>query len=211
MPVVTIRHPYTWMHSMCKNVSQDLRSSETPEASTLSLQYTQGYTARWNHGRRGHNCPNLRPGGEWNEVTTKFAESRTLVSDSLAHLWNDWYKMYIEDAKYPRLFVRLEDLVFHAKETTTTICECVGGEMITDRPFQYVLDSAKADSRGHDTSTGFIQAWIKYAKPLAARGGFSRADYIAAEEALNDEYMKMFQYDHPPSSFHEEDEETEER
>jgi len=22
MPVVTIRHPYSWMHSMCKNVSR---------------------------------------------------------------------------------------------------------------------------------------------------------------------------------------------
>ena len=94
----------------------------------------------------------------------------------------------------------MNTLVFHAKETTTTICECVGGKMRTDQPFAYVLDSAKADSRGHDTSTGFIQAWIKYSKPLPTRGGFSHSDYVAAEEALNDEYMKMFHYAHPPSS-----------
>lgn len=178
MPVVTMRHPYSWMHSMCKN----------------------GYTARWNHGRQGHNCPNLKPRGEWNEVTTRFADGRTEHSPSLAHLWNDWYKMYIEDAKYPRLFVRLEDLVFHAKETTTTICECVGGKMRTDRPFTYVVDSAKADSRGHDTSTGFTQAWIKYSKPMPPLGGFTQADYRAAKEALNVDYMKMFHYEHPPAN-----------
>lgn len=140
-------------------------------------------------------------------MTTRFAEGRTETSDSLAHLWNDWYKMYLEDATYPRLIVRLEDLVFHAKETTTTICECVGGKMRTDRPFTYVLDSAKADSRGHDTSTGFVQAWIKYAKPMPPRGGFTPSDYRAAEEALNDEYMKMFHYAHPPpADAHEESE-----
>lgn len=157
----------------------------------------QSYTSRWQHGRRGQNCPNLKIDGEWNEVTTKFAEGRTENSDSLAHLWNDWYKMYLEDAKYPRLFVRLEDLVFHAKETTTTICECIGGKMSTEYPFAYVLDSAKADSRGHDTSTGFVQAWIKYSKPQPPLGGFTRRDFLAAEEALNSDYMEMFHYAHP--------------
>ena len=70
--------------------------------------------------------------------------------------------------------------------------------MRKDRPFTYVLDSAKADSRGHDTSTGFIQAWIKYSKAMAPRDGFTPADYRAAKEALNIDFMKMFHYDHPP-------------
>ncbi|CAB9516556.1 expressed unknown protein [Seminavis robusta] len=178
MPVVTIRHPYSWMHSMCKN----------------------GYTAKWPHGRKGQNCPNLKPRGQWNEVTTKFANGRTEYSDSLAHLWNDWYKMYIDDAKYPRLIVRLEDLMFHAEETTTQICTCVGGKIRSDRNFTYILDSAKADSPGHDKSTGFIQAWIKYSKPMPPRGNFRPDDYEAAKEALNKDYMHMFHYDHPPPS-----------
>lgn len=174
MPIVTIRHPYSWMSSMCKNA----------------------YTAKWHHGRKGQNCPNLKDGGEWNEVITKFADGRTLESDSIAHLWNDWYKMYLDDAKYPRLIVRLEDMVFHARETTETICTCVGGVMEESRPFKYVLDSAKADSRGHDTSTGFIQAWIKYSKDMPLNGGFTKADFEASKEALNSNYMEQFHYNH---------------
>lgn len=138
----------------------------------------------------------MKEDDEWNQVVTKFADGRTLESDSLAHLWNDWYKMYLEDAKYPRVIVRLEDLVFHAKETTTIICECVGGEMHKDKPFAYVLDSAKADSRGHDTSTGFIQAWIKYSKDLPPNGGFERRDYEDAKEVLNSKFMEQFHYKH---------------
>jgi hypothetical protein len=121
-----------------------------------------------------------------------------LYSQSLAHLWNDWYKMYIDDATYPRLIVRLEDLMFHAEETTTIICTCVGGQIRTDRNFTYVLDSAKADSPGHDASTGFVQAWIKYSQPIPPRGSFRPDDYEAAIEALNPQYMELFHYDHPP-------------
>jgi len=157
----------------------------------------QGYTARWKHGRKGQNCPNLKPDGEWNHVTTKFAEGRTEYSDSLAHLWNDWYGYWF-DADYPRLIVRLEDLVFHAQETTTTICTCVGGEIRKDRPFTYIIDSAKADSPGHDASVGFIQAWIKYSKEFPPNGGFTKSDYEAAKEALNLDYMEQFHYKHPP-------------
>ena len=71
-------------------------------ASTRSSDITyscsrKGYTARWHHGRKGHNCPNLKPQGNWNEVTTKYPDGRVEYCDSLAHLWNDWYKMYLED------------------------------------------------------------------------------------------------------------------
>ena len=130
-------------------------------------------------------------------MTTKFAEGRTEYSDSLAHLWNDWYGYWF-DADYPRLIVRLEDLVFHAQETTTTICTCVGGEIRKDRPFTYIIDSAKADSPGHDASVGFIQAWIKYSKEFPPNGGFTKSDYEAAKEALNLDYMGQFHYKHPP-------------
>jgi hypothetical protein len=112
--------------------------------------------------------------------------------------------MYIDDAKYPRLIVRMEDLVFHAKETTTKVCECIGGEMRTDRPFTYVIDSAKKDSPGHDKSTGFVQAWIKYSRPMPPMGGFSISDFKAAREALDQNYMDMFHYKHAPDVEEEE-------
>lgn len=70
--------------------------------------------------------------------------------------------------------------------------------MNKDRPFAYVIDSAKADSPGHIKTTGFVQAWIKYSRPMPRLGGFSYADYKAALEALNADYMKMFDYHHAP-------------
>lgn len=154
----------------------------------------QSYTAKWPHRKQ---CPNLKVDGEWNEVTTKFAEGRVEKSTSLAHLWNDWYGLYINKAKYPRLIVRMEDLVFHAQETTTIVCECVGGAMRKDRPFTYVIDSAKKDSPGHDKTTGFVQAWIKYSKPFPPRGGLRSNDYQDMVEALDKEIMDRFNYVHP--------------
>merc|ERR1712176_596085 len=34
---------------------------------------------------------------------------------------------------FPRLMVRYEDLLFHAENVTTAICECVGGEIVSTK------------------------------------------------------------------------------
>jgi hypothetical protein len=178
LPVVTIRNPYTWFLSMCKN----------------------GYTAQWEHGQKPPDCPMLRmtPESEsWNPVDVTFADNRQDHHLSLAHLWNDWYSYYVDQADYPFVVVRMEDLVFYPKEITKAICECAGGEII-DQPFQFIVNSAKADSPGHDTSTGIYAAWIKYAKRPEANGGFSKEDYQGAQEALNYTLMQAMGYHHPP-------------
>jgi hypothetical protein len=176
LPVVTIRHPWTWMQSMCKNP----------------------YSAKWPHYGK---CPNLRQqdGVAWNNVTVKYGAASDHYQ-SLAHLWNDWYRQYDPEATYPWVMIRMEDLVFHTQSTVQQVCACAGGEMRTDRPFQYVADSAKKDSPGHDTTTGYAQAWIKYSKPLAVQAGFAKDDYEAALTALNAELMDKFGYHHPLSS-----------
>jgi hypothetical protein len=176
LPVITIRHPWTWMQSMCKNP----------------------YSARWPHYGK---CPNLlQPDGvSWNNVTVKYGAASDHYQ-SLAHLWNDWYRQYDTETTYPWIMIRMEDLVFHTQSTVQQVCACAGGEMRTDRPFQYVADSAKKDSPGHDTTTGYAQAWIKYSKPLAVQAGFAKDDYEAALTALNAELMDKFGYHHPLSS-----------
>ena len=92
----------------------------------------------------------------------------------------------------------MEDLVFYAKETTTAICSCAGGQIRTDQPFKYVVDSAKADSVGHDTSTGIVQAWIKYSRIPDAKYGFTDTDFEASKEILDGKLMESFGYSHPP-------------
>jgi hypothetical protein len=176
LPIVSIRNPYTWSKSMCKN----------------------GYTARWKHGKKQDNCPKLKnEDGSWNEVTTTYADDRGERHKSLAHLWNEWYDDYVTGADYPFVMVRMEDLVFYAKETTTAICECAGGKIRTDQPFKYVVGSAKADSKGHDTSTGIVEAWIKYSKPYQPQAGFTDEDYEISKEVLNGDLMGAFGYNHP--------------
>jgi hypothetical protein len=180
LPVVTIRNPYTWFKSMCKSA----------------------YTVKWKHGRQIPDCPSLRDHrgktNKWHNVSVHYAGGDD-HHKSLAHLWNDWYRYYIDDLSdaYPFVVVRMEDLIFYPKETTRAICECAGGEIRTDQAFQFIVDSAKADSPGHDVSTGIYAAWIKYSKRPEPRYGFSEKDGEAAKEALNGALMTSLGYQHP--------------
>lgn len=129
-----------------------------------------------------------------------YADNREDEHRSLAHLWNDWYSYYVSEADFPFVVVRMEDLVFYPKETTRLICECAGGKIRTDQErFQFIVDSAKADSPGHDKSTGIFAAWVKYSKRPEPRFGFSRLDYDAAREVLDEKLMDSLGYSHPPA------------
>jgi hypothetical protein len=147
---------------------------------------------------------------EWNQVTVHYANQREDHHLSLAHLWNDWYSYYLNDNNHhqhgetttttttpPFVVVRMEDLVFYPEETTRIICECAGGKIRTDAPFSFVVDSAKADSPGHDKSTGILAAWVKYAKPPPPRYGLSPLDYNIAKQVLNETLMTALGYQHP--------------
>eukprot|EP00547_Thalassionema_nitzschioides_P016806 CAMPEP_0194237226 /NCGR_PEP_ID=MMETSP0158-20130606/4273_1 /TAXON_ID=33649 /ORGANISM="Thalassionema nitzschioides, Strain L26-B" /LENGTH=418 /DNA_ID=CAMNT_0038971177 /DNA_START=28 /DNA_END=1285 /DNA_ORIENTATION=- len=175
LPVVTIRHPYDWMKSMCVN----------------------RYTAKWAHSQG--NCPHLLKDVSsmtTTELTVRYGDYEDSF-DSLAHLWNGWYNQYREEATYPFVMVRFEDLIFHTKNVTTQICHCAGGEIRTDRPFFYIVDSAK-EGPGHGRDrTGMVKAWIKYGNPMPPRADFSADDYKAAIAFLDSDLMDIFGYQHP--------------
>ena len=191
-PVVTIRNPWRWMQSMCKNP----------------------YSARWNHSTK---CPNImkettadpkRNGTEerYNTVSVKYGAGVENYL-SLPSLWNDWYNEYIRhslhfsglktNVSYPMLFIRMEDLIFHTQSTITAICHCVGGELYSKK-FSFIVASAKADSPGHDTSTGMAEAYWKYGQKLSPGADFDPTDYAAAMEILDPHLMELFHYLHPP-------------
>lgn len=204
LPVITIRNPYQWMKSMCKNP----------------------YAAKWPH-HPVHNCPHLilEATETWNAVTVTYGAGSEQYP-SLAHLFNDWYHEYTHNASYPWIMIRMEgescystgdffvaakrrklnhkfpDLIFYTKETITKVCQCAGGRIRTDRPFVYTVKSAKGDSPGHDTSVGFYEAWIRYSQPAEPLAGFKEDDYRAANSVLDTELMRIFGYDceHPPVS-----------
>mmetsp|Transcript_59017 Transcript_59017/g.144395 ORF Transcript_59017/g.144395 Transcript_59017/m.144395 type:complete len:453 (-) Transcript_59017:608-1966(-) len=199
LPVVTVRHPYTWFKSMCKN----------------------SYSAKWSHrGKKGgtDGCPNIRANtkgdirynrdqgrddvqiGDYNPVVVKYADERTDNHENIAALWNDWYGYYLKE-DIPYVMIRMEDMVFYPKETTKAVCECAGGEIRKDKDaFTFIVDSAKADSPGHDKSTGIFAAWVKYSKRFEPMFGFSQQDYDDAKSILNQDLMSSLGYHHPPPS-----------
>lgn len=177
LAVVTIRHPYDWMKSMCKN----------------------HYTAYWPHNEHGL-CPNLfsRKKDELVPVEVKYDGSKVPYT-SLADLWNKWYQDYIINSTFPFLVVRFEDLQFYAKNVTTQICHCAGGVMRDDRPFTYIVNSAK-QGPGHgkvEERTGMVAAWIKYGQPMPPQNGFNDIDYNTAKQELDASIMEQFGYRHP--------------
>ena len=118
LPLVAVRDPWMWLQSMCRH----------------------HYTAFWPHSEKGH-CPNLVAtdseiehfprlkqlyyesniegiGEKVDEplipVTVKY-DKDIYDHDSLAHFWSEWYRLYL-DADFPRIMVRFEDMLFHAKE-----------------------------------------------------------------------------------------------
>lgn len=86
-PVLIVRDPYFWMHSMC----------ESP------------YLMKWEHTE--DDCPNLIKGnGEGNPAQTHWG-GFSRKWNSLADVWSEFNREY-EQADYPRLIVRFEGKMF---------------------------------------------------------------------------------------------------
>jgi hypothetical protein len=192
LPIVTIRDPYVWMQSMCRH----------------------NYGAYW-PSETGH-CPNLIPDERdikaepWLKYKKSVpidvqysADAGNRQHDSLVHFWNEWYGDYLK-ATFPRVLVRFEDLIFHAKEVTTKVCECAGGTM--QPKFTYITNSAKKGTPGAHGSkqdrTSFIDALVRYGKDTDRLNGFTKEDIEFARSNLNLELMGLFSYefDEPPRS-----------
>lgn len=211
LPIVTIRSPYSWMQSMCR----------------------QRYSTHWFHNAKEH-CPNLVPNEidhRWYNYTIKHGKrginrlykdpwlrdnlldlanftldatavpvrvrykAGNLFHTSLAHMWNEWYHEYL-DGDFPRVVVRLEDLVFHAKEVVTKVCTCMGGHMAKD--FQYVTETAKVgDDKIHGSDRTNLIKWFTKWHLEDRTKNMTAGDRAYAQEHLDGDLMKQFQYIHP--------------
>lgn len=115
--------------------------------------------------------------------------------DSLVGFWNDWYNDYV-NASFPRIIVRFEDLVFHAKEVTTQVCHCAGGEL-KRKKFQYIVNSAKKGEAAHgpmEARTSFIGAMIRYGKDTHRLDSMTPEDLEYARQTLDPKLMEYFNY-----------------
>lgn len=167
------------------------------------------YAAEWPHDKM--HCPNLVPNevdrellaekgeaiaGDAMNVTIEYAEFSTM-HESLVGFWNDWYNEYLH-APFPRLIVRFEDLVFHPKQITKTVCECAGGEMNRGK-FQYIVESAKKGSAHGKQKTSYVDALVKYGTEAGRYNGFEPADLQYARKHLDPNLMRLLRYPFPQS------------
>lgn len=171
------------------------------------------YTASW---RPSDRCPNLIPnerdiannpflaGKDHFPLSVKYADFRR-HHESLSGLWNDWYNEYM-GVEFQRLFVRYEDLLFHPKNITETVCKCAGGQMNKGK-FTYVVDSAKKGLGAHGKiRTGYIDAIIKYGSERNRYNGWHPEDLAYAREHLDPTLMEQFGYKYHPMSLEENNE-----
>jgi hypothetical protein len=112
--------------------------------------------------------------------------------ESLAHMWLDWYEEYY-NAEYPRLMVRLEDLVFYPHETLRKVCECYeGATYVGDENVSLSLESSKqkADNIHGKDRTGLIDAMIKHATQNLTKG-MTNADLDFARRVLKNSVVRQ--------------------
>lgn len=181
---------YTWMQSMCR----------------------QPYTAMFDHDKQ--RCPNLVPYPEDIEarrpiygettkyvpVTVQYSKDYSVRHESLAHLWNDWYSQYVfNGTTYPRLIVRMEDMVFHAETILPPICACMGAEY--SGTLQHVQRTRNRNDGIDLNGTGLLTSIIKYGDISNRRTGYTTSQLDAARGILGDgSLMGIFGYPYEESS-----------
>ena len=75
------------------------------------------------------------------------------------------------------MLVRFEDLVFHAEETVTKVCECAGGKRTNPNKFHYIVESAKKGIGAHGKErTGYVDALIRYGSLAKRYKGYDSLD-----------------------------------
>ena len=74
---------------------------------------------------------------------------------SLLHVWNEWYHEYVFDAKFPRLIVRFEDLLFHTPAVVEQIRQCVGATYRDS-------SSSSHDGDSHNSSTSTAASPVQH-------------------------------------------------
>ena len=188
LPVVTVRHPLTWMKALCQH-PYTLHWNHDPKLCDQTLQLDQPVVANLGAGASGI-IPNY------------------LYYDSLAHVWKEYYGGFLNTTQnFPLLVVRLEDLVFRPKPVVSKICDCVGGKLVlapspkSTSSFVYQHESANQGD-GHGSSrSDLVSAFIRYGTPPWHNfsSKWTTIDRVVIQEVLDEdgggfELMKAFGY-----------------
>lgn len=121
------------------------------------------------------------------KVTYRIARRR---HESLVHFYSTWYTDYLE-ADFAWIIIWMEDLVLHARNVTTQVCQCVGGTIKSD--FQYIVDSAKP-SHCRSGNSSLVDVILRYGKFEEWTSRMTNEDLELAQTALNPKLMDSFGY-----------------
>ena len=204
LPLVSIRDPYTWLQSMCR----------------------QPYGAQYSFAKSS--CPNLIPYPSDIEAHPRYKKMKympvhvgfdtregksKIKFESMGHFWNHWYGDYIDfestdgnDAKQtqkialkpqtvPFLVVRMEDLVFHAKTVVPQLCKCAGGTMKGNK-IKYVTETQN-QNHGIEIAAkggGLLRSVVNYGNITKRRDKFAGFQLVAAKDILDPRLMELLGY-----------------
>ncbi|KAG7353364.1 hypothetical protein IV203_002719 [Nitzschia inconspicua] len=145
-PVVLTRHPYTWLHTMCKH----------------------SYSARWAHDREL--CEHQKNLGSMASVRfgsnpkVDGKQQRTKYAN-VVEMYKDWYLSFFDNTEYPMAIARFEDVVYRPESVVRQMCECVGGRML--KKFSYRQETVNmGPGHGHHGNSGLLPSFVKYGKNL---------------------------------------------
>lgn len=143
-------------------------------------------------------CPNLvrssdeeRQAGAstFNVTISDMSMNFSETSDSLVDYWNYWNGLYF-NATFPRLMIRMEDLIYHTDEVYSTIRTCIGAPATVDDKIVYISHALKHSKK----SDNFYAALAKSGREQDRYGGLSSDDYDYLKSHLNMDLMRQFQY-----------------
>lgn len=173
VPIVIIRHPLTWMQSMC----------------------TSPYKAKWKHTKV--HCPNLVANAEdaalfpsaltqGDLVPAVLTAQKQRAFATLLDLWIEWYAEYLTSNR-PRLIVRFEDILVRPDAVVDQVRECLRLEH-RQSSFVYVVGPIKWDQKYVKKQSSMVSAIIKYGNGIDRFRNMTAQDLQVAREKLGEGY-----------------------
>jgi hypothetical protein len=186
LPVVVVRDPFTWRNSMC-----------TARYET-SWQGMQSSSPKFWYEKETDNKSTVRT----SEIRFKlrFApHPRTLKYESLMELWNDFHGLYL-NATFPRLLVRMEDIILYLPQVIEEVRECVGAYSKHDKIEAYT-GPLKPHGNKHlpqqEKYDGLLSNIVKLADANRRIADMSDLELEYSQSKLDPELMKLLQYQMP--------------
>jgi len=172
--VVIVKHPLTWIKSICKNQ----------------------YDFRFNISR----CPHPEAIGKVGYRTG--AMSKAFVYDSLVAAWNDYYAFYASGIFRNVIIVRYEDLLYEmslgrARTIENILDQCGGMKGVRIEMGFFNRQSLKPEYNKEFT---LAEAVIKYSDARILVDEFASSDFEYFREHLDKDVMELFNYNVPINS-----------